>query len=246
MSTEGKWILVTGHTGAIGRQVSTQLLEAGYSIYGISRSGGNHLEREKGSESLRSCALDLTHLADIPASIRTIHEEVGPLRGFVHCAGTDFMRPLYMTRPENFETLMRIHSIAPLLIVGELMGANRMTEDFSAVLLSSLAVHEGAKGHVAYAAAKGALNGSLKAVASELAGKQARINILSPGIVETELSHEWISRLSAEKQQGLAALYPFGFGKAQEIAKIVAFLISDQSRWITGQEVVADGGRLLN
>lgn len=245
MSDRG-WVLVTGYSGGIGSEVTRSLLRAGYSVYGIDRSGRAKAASFTTEDTLRSTTFDLTQLQDISSLIQSVSREVGPLRGFVHCAGVDLLRPLYMTRPDDFEQLMRVHAVAPLLIMGELTKANRVTDGFSGVLLSSLAIHEGAKGHVAYAAAKGAVSGSLKALASELVKKGARVNVVSPGIVETELSDAWLSRLDTHKLEELKSLYPLGFGLPKDIAALTCFLISQDSRWITGQEFIVDGGRLVS
>jgi len=153
---------------------------------------------------------------------------------------------MYLTKPQDYEQLMRLHALAPLLTIGELARGSRISQGFSCVILSSLAVHEGAKGHVAYAAAKGALSGSLKAVAAELVSKGGRVNLISPGIIETHLSEEWLSRLAPEKVEEIRSVYPLGFGLPSDIAAITLFLLSDESRWITGQEIIADGGRLVS
>lgn len=243
--SRNQWVLVTGHSGGIGSAVTRFLLEAGYFVYGVGRSGPDSNDVGLNAYNLKHAAMDLANLKDIPGFLEFVNSEIGPLRGFVHCAGIDLVRPIHMTDADAFERLIRIHAIAPLMILGSLTRTNRITADFSSVLLSSLATHEGARGHVGYAAAKGAVSGSLRAVASELVPRGARVNVVTPGIVRTPMSEAWLSRLDERRREEIRALYPLGFGAPEDIAAIVRFLISDDSRWITGQEFIADGGRLI-
>ena len=107
------------------------------------------------------------------------------------------------------------------------------------VFISSLASIRGEKGNAVYAASKGALNALAITLAKELAPK-VRVNSVSPGTVETPMTKCFV-----ESEAGEAHLqtYPLGVGHCDDITNLVNFLLSDEARWITGQNIVIDGGR---
>jgi NAD(P)-dependent dehydrogenase (short-subunit alcohol dehydrogenase family) len=106
----------------------------------------------------------------------------------------------------------------------------------SITFISSIASRVGASGYSVYAASKGAVNALSLSLAVELA-PAVRVNAILPGIIQTEMTKEYF------ENSDFVALYPLGFGRPEDIADAVEFLSSDHARWITGQEIVVDGGR---
>ncbi len=114
------------------------------------------------------------------------------------------------------------------------------------MLVSSLAAHEGDCGNAAYAAAKGAVEGMLKPAAAELAPRGVRVNAVVLGVVDTPMAHDtWMSRSTQEQIDARRARYPLGFGTPENVAGVIDFFLCDDSAWITGQCLVADGGHQL-
>ena len=113
----------------------------------------------------------------------------------------------------------------------------------SIVFISSIASKFGARGFSAYSASKGALDALMKSLAVELA-PEVRVNSVLPGGVRTRMTDriyedpEMVARLERD--------YPLGIGTAADIVNAVEFLVSEKSRWITGQQIVVDGGRTAN
>jgi NAD(P)-dependent dehydrogenase (short-subunit alcohol dehydrogenase family) len=112
----------------------------------------------------------------------------------------------------------------------------------SFVLISSLAAHEGAMGTALYGASKGALEGFIPAAAAELAMKKIRLNALVLGVVKTDMSMQFIDKMSAEQQEALSMEYPLGLGEPEDAAEFIVYLLSGKARWITGQTFTLDGG----
>lgn len=237
-------ILVAGATGGIGEAVTRGLLKKGYSVIALS----HNLEKleEKFSEDKQCACLefDLMSLDEIPSLIKDISKKYGSLGGLVYCAGHDKLSPLYLSKRKNIESLLFIHAVAPILLCGQMAKKRIAVEGSAIVLISSLAAHEGAAGHSAYAAAKGALEGFLPSAAAELADKKIRINIVVPGVIKTEMSAGFIDKLSEEQRISLEESYPLGLGEPSDVSKVIEFLIGDDSKWITGQKIIVDGGHL--
>ena len=116
----------------------------------------------------------------------------------------------------------------------------------AAVLVSSLAAHEGDCGNAAYAAAKGAVEGLLRPAAAELAPRGVRVNAVVHGVVDTPMArNSWMARCTPEQIDARRARYPLGFGTPEKVADVIDFFLGEASAWITGQCLVADGGHQL-
>ena len=237
-------VLITGISGGIGKAVAEKLLEAGSSVVGLDRTIRDEIkglaERHPGKLMLHECDLmDSDGLADLIKSLVAQH---GPIGGFVHCAGFDKMMPLHLTKTEDIESLWRLHALAPMLMIATLSKKKMHEDGMSIVLISSQSAHEGAMGHTAYAAAKGAIEGYLAPAAAELMEKGIRINEVCFGPVKTPMAAGWMDKLTEEGMQKLLESYPLGIGEVEDARNLICFLLSSESRWINGQIITADGG----
>ncbi len=237
-------ILVTGASGGIGEAVTRKLITHGYNVIALSRSMEKLQNKFKSESKCELVDYDLTDLKGIPSLIKTIAKKHGGLRGLIHAAGHDKLAPLYLVRQADIESLLAIHITSAILLCSQLAKKGNASNGCSIVLISSLSAHEGAVGHAAYAAAKGAIEGFLPSAAAELADKKIRLNVVIPGVVKTEMSAGFINRLSEEQKSELEKSYPFGLGEPDDIANAIRFLISDESKWISGQKFILDGGHL--
>ena len=113
----------------------------------------------------------------------------------------------------------------------------------SVVFISSIYSRVGVRGHSIYCATKAALDGLMRALAVELA-PDTRVNCILPGALNTAMAASAMN--DAEVAANVKASYPLGIGKPEDIANAVQFLLSDEARWLTGQELVIDGGRTVN
>lgn len=226
-------IVVTGAASGIGAAVTKCLRAQGESVFTVDLKGDV------------DCVGDL--LADNALSLLTtaIKAKFPLVKGFVHAAGFDQMAPLGLIKSDALQRLVAIHAGFPIQFLGWLAKRNNHAENAACVLISSLSAHEGAKGHVAYAAAKGAVEGFLKPAAAELVEKDVRLNAVVLGVVETEMSKAWLNKLLPEQLSKLKDDYPLGLGQVEDVAAAVSFLLSSSARWITGQILICDGGHTL-
>ena len=237
--------VVTGATGGIGSEVAKRLLARGESVVLTGRDATKLAAWTETSDRAVPVRVDLSEPGALRVLTEAITERFAGVKGFVHAAGMDCAAPLAMTSPEEMMRLFAVHAGFALSFLGWLGRKKNHVPGTSCVLISSLAAHEGAKGHAAYAAAKGAVEGLLKPAAAELAGGGIRVNAVVAGIVETAMSRNWLKRLTPEQRAALAATYPFGFGTAEDVADAIDFFLSPASRWVTGQTLVCDGGHTV-
>ena len=238
-------ILVTGAASGIGHAVAQKLLLKGEQVVAADFDAGRLNDRFADQPNALCVAADLTNEDGFHSLTSAIKERFDAVKGFVHCAGFDSARMLGYIADDTVAKLIAVHAGFPIKFLGWLAKKGNHAEGCAGVLISSLSAHEGARGHVAYAAAKGAVEGLLRPAASELAAKGIRLNAVVLGIVETEMAKTWMGKLTPEQYAEIRKGYPFGFGVPDDVAKIIAFLLGEDSRWITGQTLVCDGGHLI-
>lgn len=230
----GHCIVVTGASSGMGKALVAKLRSQGEPVFAVDIAGDV------------DCACDLTASDAVQKVGAAVKAKYDGVKGFVHCAGFVRTAPLGYILSSDAKDLFALHADFPMQFLGWIAKKANHAEGTSAVLISSMACHEGDRGNVAYAAAKGAVEGMIKCAASELAPKGVRLNALALGVVDTPLAHKaWMDRSTpeqlAEKRRG----YPLGFGTPEAVADIVDFFLHDQSRWITGQVLICDGGHSL-
>lgn len=237
--------VVTGAASGIGFAVARQILSQGGKVAAVDRDAARLEERFGGEDAVLCVDGDLTTDEGFVRLTTAIKQKFDAVGGFVHAAGFDAMAPLGLVKPDDIQRLTAIHAAFPVRFLGWMARKGNHAENAAGVLISSLSAHEGAKGHVAYAAAKGAVEGLLCPAAAELLDKGIRLNAVVLGVVETEMSKRWLTKLTSEQSASLKGGYPLGLGSPENVAGVIGFLLSPVASWITGQTLVCDGGHLV-
>lgn len=238
-------IVITGISGGIGRAVAEQLLSAdpvNSSIIGITRTINDDITAwaEKFCNHVDIRQFDFAEVEKIEELINSIVAEHGSIGGFVHCAGFDKVMPIHMTKARDIESLWKLHALVPMLMISHISKKKNHCDNASIVLITSQSAHEGAMGHTAYAAAKGAIEGYLAPAAAELMEKGIRLNEVCFAPIKTNMSASWMNKVT--DMQKLMESYPLGLGEVEDASNLICFLLSEKSKWINGQIITADGG----
>lgn len=242
-----KTVLVTGASEGLGRATAVLLSHLGARVVLVAR-------RESVLQEVAvSCPheafvfpFDLTKIEDIHGWMRDVAVEVGPLDGVVHCAALLMTKGIRFVTEEEFASVMTLGVTSALALVEGLQqeGVCRHSGG-SVVLLSSIAGSAGRPGLSTYCASKGAVESITRSLASLLAPLGVRVNSVAPGqVAETRFLDELKHTVTNEQFEAFRSRHPLGFGKPEYVAQAVAFLLSDASRWITGTNLVIDGGYL--
>lgn len=238
--------VVTGAASGIGRSVVNLLLSEGRNVCAVDRAQVAPETYGVDGERLLCVACDLATDVGFNALTAAIRGRFKAVEGFVHCAGFVRTAPLGYILADDAKAMFDVHAFFPMRFLGWLSKKQNHADPTSCVLISSMACHEGDRGNVAYAAAKGAVEGMLKSAAAELVSKGIRVNALILGVVDTPLARRsWMDSASDEKMHAMSDSYPLGFGSPDKIASVVRFFVGSDSSWITGQTLVCDGGHAL-
>jgi 2-deoxy-D-gluconate 3-dehydrogenase len=242
-SLENKKILVTGASSGIGKAIAIECSKMGARVIITGRNEERLAEtyKELVGEHPAYIVADLTKEEDIEHLVALTDS----LNGLVNCAGLTIPKPFKFLQESDIETVMTVNFNAPLLLTQRLVKKKKLEKGGSVVFISSIS---GTKvSYIAgsiYSASKGAINGLCKGLALELASQQIRVNTVVPGMVETnivsggEIAEE---QLEIDRQK-----YPLKrYGKPEEVAYAVVYLLSGASGWVTGSNLLIDGGYTL-
>lgn len=235
--------LVTGGTRGIGAAVSKGLKEAGYKV--VANYGGNDeaAEKFKSETGIPVFKFDVSDYAACEAGISKITSEIGPIDVLVNNAGITRDGVLHRMKPENWSAVIRTN-LDSVFNLSRLVIEGMRERGFGRIIsISSVNGRKGQLGQSNYSAAKAGLLGFSKALAQEGAAKGITCNVIAPGYINTEM-------VAAVPKDVLEAKIlpqiPVGrLGEAQEIARCVAFLASDDAGFITGACIDANGGQYM-
>ena len=244
---EGKTILVTGASSGIGRGIAIECSKIGATVVLNARNE----ERLKETLSMMEGDHHQTIIADIASQeeIDRLVAGLPVLDGCVLCAGIPQVCLVKHFKRQDIEDIFSVNTFAPIMITSSLVKKKKIHKGSSVVLVESISgVFVGTKGDVSYNASKAALNGFLKGAALELAGQGIRINAVNPGLVPTNILN-LTNEMFAETHHTdiMVESYPLKrYGTPEDIAYGCIYLLSDASSWVTGTNLVIDGGYLLN
>ena len=226
---ENKNIFMVGGSNGIGLSLIKQISSKN-NIYSASRNDNNLNEynvKHIKYDSVNDLEIDTSILPD-------------KIDGFVYCPGSINLRPFNTLKIESFLEDYKINFLGAIKSLKMILPLMQKSDNSSVVFFSTVAVSTGMSFHSSISSSKGAIEGLTRSLAAEFSPK-IRVNSIAPSIVKTNLSEKFLnSDLKVEKA---SERHPLGrIGKVEEISKLAAYLLSDDSSWITGQVINIDGG----
>ncbi|MCC8071479.1 MAG: SDR family oxidoreductase [Bacteroidales bacterium] len=245
-SLKGKKLLITGASSGIGRATAVECSRLGASVVLTGRRE-DELNNTLALIEDASYAHHTYVVADLALEEdrSRLVKELPQIDGAVLNAGISKMAPIQFITEQSLEDLFKVNTFAPILLMRQLLKAKRLSRGASVVFTSSISGFSNtAIGLAEYGASKSALTSYMKYAALELAQKGIRCNAVHPGRIETPLIA--LKQISDEDLRQDQARYPLGrYGRPEEVAWAIAYLLSDAAAWVTGSSLVIDGGRSL-
>ena len=246
MSKE-KYILVTGASSGIGSFIARSL-SSQYKVILHGRDGDKLIRVIAGCENPSAqlaFVADLQQYEALESVLSSfIIEKKIEIIGFVHCAGFMNMIPAKMTSAAAIQKTFSTNLFSAAMIIKVLL-QRKVNESAlkNVVFISSNISNFGAKAFSLYSASKAGIDGLMRSLAVELA-PAVRVNSVLPGAIHTPMTTSIFQ--DEEKAKSMLSTYPLGEGFPEDIADMVEFLLSEKSKWITGQQFTVDGGRTIN
>jgi NAD(P)-dependent dehydrogenase (short-subunit alcohol dehydrogenase family) len=244
-SLEKKTILVTGASSGIGQQTAILCSKMGAKVAIIGRNQERlqqTLSQMEG-EGHFMMSFDLTETENIKDIVADIVSKLGPIDGLVCCAGISGILPLKLMSVEHQQQYFRTNVFATIELTRQVLGVRNVNKKGASIIfISSIMGVVGENAKSLYSMTKGALISASRSLAVEYAKKKVRVNCISPGVVITPINVNQPYIADIEKRAILEAKHPLGLGNTVDIANVCIFLLSDASRWVTGQNLIIDGG----
>jgi NAD(P)-dependent dehydrogenase (short-subunit alcohol dehydrogenase family) len=240
----GKKLVITGASSGIGRQCAITANTLGAFVVLIGRSEERLIETASSlsNTDYLLLAVDITDYEQTAAELEKLLQGL-KIDGIIHAAGISTTLPLRNITPEKLQPFFETNVFAAINITKLLTKIKYANPDgMSIVFVSSVMGIVGELGKTIYSLTKGALVAGAKSLALELAQKNIRVNCVLPGVVETPMSANAVYSQDAAAYDKIKSYHPIGLGKPEDVANACAFLISDAARWITGTDLIVDGG----
>ena len=237
-----KTILITGASSGIGRAIAIESSKLGAKLILVGRDAA----KIEGTLNLLSGIDHQKHIIDLTdiELLSELVDKLPKLDGIVLCAGTVETCPAKYVEKTLVDKIFSINTFSPIFLIQKILGAKRINKNASIVFISSITGGLVAQnGNSIYGCSKAAISSFSKVLALELSPRKIRVNAISPGMVRTDL----LKKVSVDEEQfAIDELkYPLGYGEPNDVAFATIYLLSDISKWVTGSNLIIDGGFTL-
>lgn len=246
-SLQDKVIIVTGASSGIGAQCCIDFSKMGAKVILNARN------EERLKHTLELCQdpsrhmilpLDLSSSKDLKETIKGVVAKMGKINGVVNCAGMSSVTPLKMVNDDLLDQFFHTNVYTAINLSKEITRVGNYDKEngCSIIFMASIMGVCGDKCKTLYSATKGALISASRSMACELAKNKIRVNVISPGAIETPINAKLPHMAVPELRKELEDKHLLGLGECSDISNACIYLLSDASRWITGQNLIIDGG----
>ena len=245
-SLEGKVIVISGAASGIARQcaISCSKMGAKLILLDLNEDGLKEtMDMVERQEEHYWASVNLLEYEKVGEIIKEAVTRIGRINGLLNCAGISTTNLFKLTKPEELDKFFHVNVHTGYFLTQECTKMGNLSKDGgSVVFFSSVAGCLGEVGKSTYGMTKAALQNLAKHLACELARKNVRVNSISPGAICTPINMNLPHMKDPEKRAVLEAQHLLGLGETTDIANGCIYLLSDASRWVTGTNLIVDGG----
>jgi NAD(P)-dependent dehydrogenase (short-subunit alcohol dehydrogenase family) len=242
----GRSILITGASSGLGREAAIALSALGARLVLTGRDQGRLEETRArlGGEGHLAATAELVDADQTAEFIARLAKELGAFNGIFHSAGAYFSLPMKVSKQRHIDNVFAASVNGAYGIAKAASQRKVLSDGGSVVFMSSVAGERGHGGLAAYGGSKAAVLGLVRALALEVAPRRVRVNAITASTIETEMHLRTIENANMDYVAAGEARHPLGFGRPEDVANAVIFLLSDAAQWVTGTSLVVDGGYL--
>jgi NAD(P)-dependent dehydrogenase (short-subunit alcohol dehydrogenase family) len=242
-------VIVTGGASGIGKACARTLAAAGRPIAiwdlhaDVAASVAQQIAAESGVASI-GMEVDVRSLDAMTAAAASSRSQLGCFGGIVHAAGVDGVGPLEQLTPELWAAVMDVNLRALPFLVQQLLPDLKSNAGSAIVGIASINASLGNAANPTYSASKSGMLGLIRALADDLGPHGIRINAVSPGQIDTPMLRKGMNAVAGLEQRFIDRIFLGRLGDPEEVGSAVRFLLSDEASYITGQEIIVDGGNV--
>ena len=230
--SQPRTVLITGGNRGIGYAIAEAMVAAGHRVAVTARNG-------EGPKGTLSVAADVTDSASLDTAISQVEEKLGPIEVIVANAGITRDTLLMRMSDEDFEDVVNTNLTGVFRVVKRVTKSMLRAKYGRVILIGSVVGLLGSAGQVNYSATKSALVGIARSITRELGAKNITANVIAPGFIDTDMTAELGEELAAKYRSQI----PAGrFATPEEVAKVVAWVASEDASYISGAVIPVDGG----
>jgi NAD(P)-dependent dehydrogenase (short-subunit alcohol dehydrogenase family) len=190
-------------------------------------------------------SLDLTNYEKVQDAVDMIVDQTGKIDGLINCAGISATLPFTQGKPEKMDKFFQNNVYSAMNLTRLAVKQSNISEEGASIIfISSVMGVAGENGKSLYSMTKGALIAGVRSLAIEMAPRNIRVNCVSPGVVETPMTKKAAYSQDEEALKKIISYHPLGLGQPEDVANACIYLLSDASKWVTGTNLIVDGGYL--
>ncbi len=240
MTSDNKIVVIGGITGGIGSALARRLVANGMQVTGFARDKDrlDELNSELGTGAKVCDATDPEAVESCFQDIAATYDEIS---AYVHAVGSIFLKPAHMTSPDDWQKTLELNLSSAFYALRSASKLMQKQSGGTCLFFSTAAAQAGIANHEAIAAAKGGIEAMVRSAAATYSSKGLRVNAIAPSLTDTPLAKPVIG--SEQALEISKRMHPLGdIARAEEVASLAEWMISEEARFVTGQTYVMDGG----
>lgn len=244
--SKDQFYIVTGASSGIGEAAALLLNERGASVVAIARNEERLTKMKSGCKFPENMYLerkDLTEdIGNLPKYVKSLKDKYGKFSGMAYCAGIGVLHSVGMLDYESIKNVFDINYAVPILMTkGIADRRNNVGKGCSLVYLSSIDAVISTKGQPLYSGSKAALSASVRSISKEVISYGIRMNCILPSMISTPMT---VNEYALKKNE-ISQEYPLGWGEPKDVANMIVYLLSDEAKFISGQNYILDTGGMF-